>query len=386
MKALPATLAAIAIAVVAGFTGYQIGRSSGGTPVAEQSADLPPASTSRQVTRSTSGFRKSDIPAFRARLAQEANPLRRFQDALEYMEDWVSADPEDALAWLMEQPRSERRDEVIRLAIGQFAESDPKAAAIWAHGNLTGDALNNSLILITEEWALRNGAEAADWLNTLPPSHERDAALEGTFFVWAANHPEAAVSHLASHPPEDELATILRYATYAGWAKSNPENAVRASLESSRRHGDPNQFASTLANWATIDLPASSDWLLENLPVGPERSASVLELAGMYASLSPQAGVTWLDRLESGSEREAAANKLASEWAATDPVEAAKWSAAQTVAPLDGDTVSEIVHCLLMEDDEAFETWRSGLSPGPLKTAADELAATMDSPDEDEDE
>lgn len=387
MKVLPATIAALVIALGSGFIGYQIGR---GTPSPAPSADdgttVSPASGKRPARPVATGFRKSDIPAFRAKLAKESNPLNRFRDALEHLEGWVAADPEDALAWLREQPRSERRDEVIGIALSQYAEQDPKAAATWAEANLSGNDLNNTLLLIIEEWAVQDGAGAADWLNTRPQSHERDAALEGTLFTWAANEPEAAVAYLQQHPGGGELSSILRYATFAGWAKTDPENAVRASLQSSRLHQDPEQFANTLANWATIDLPASSDWLLAHLSDGPERAAAVLEIAGMYADQSPESGIEWLDRLEPGKERESAANKLISEWASSDPAAASDWAVKQNSATLTDETIREITHGFLIRDSERFESWRATLPEGPLKSYANLVAeASMDDDEEDAD-
>ena len=380
MKALPASLAAVAIALVSGFAGYRIGQSS--SPAGHSGAvtsPSPDSQTKRSERPATSGLRKQDIPAFRLELSKESNPLKRFRSALDHLEDWVKADPADALAWLKEQPRSERRDEVIGLALTQFSEQDPAAAAAWAEANLTGNDLNNSVLLIIEEWAVQNGAEAADWLHSRPASHERDAALEGTLFTWSANDPEAAIAYLEKNPGEGELASILRYATYAGWAKSDPENAVRASLESSRRHQDPEQFANTLANWATIDLPASSEWLSNNLPDGPERAAAVVELAGMYAEQSPESGISWLNRLKPGPEQETAANKLIAEWASSDPSAAADWAVKQKLAPLTRDTIQELTHGFLIRDPDAFDAWRASLPAGPLKDYADAVS----SPEED---
>lgn len=383
MKAATATAAALGIALAAGLTGYQIGRSSAPAAATESKAPTGQESSQRRPA-TTTGFRKSDIPAFRARLAAETDPLVRFRDALRHMEDWVNADPADALAWLLEQPRSERRDEVIQLALAQYAEINPKSAAAWAQANLKGDQLNNNLLLIVEEWAVQNGTEAADWLNSLPPSDERDGALEGTFFTWAANHPEAAVAYLGKNPGEGEMAAVLRLATYAGWAKSDPENAVSASLESSRQHNDPAQFANTLANWATVDLPASSDWLLANLPDGPQRRAALGELAGMYADQSPKAGLAWLERLRPGTERTEAANAFAAEWASGDPAAAAAWAAKQPADTITPDTIAAIAHNFALQDGDAFDKWRATLPAGPLKHTADQLATHTEQEDDGE--
>ena len=196
----------------------------------------------------------TDLTRLQSELDAETDPLKRFNLALKSMEAWVNADPKAALAWLRSQQPSGRRDEVIHRALQQYAGNDPKGAAEWARDNLSGIDLNNTLIRICEQWSRANGREAAEWTSALPPSQARDAALEGLTFSWASQDPAAALEYLKTANLDPTLASILRYAAYAGWAKTDPQNAVRESLQSSRAFNDPEQFANTLANWATIDV------------------------------------------------------------------------------------------------------------------------------------
>ena len=88
----------------------------------------------------------------------------------------------------------------------------------------------NAIIAIAENWALENGSEAAGWFLALPASQERSAALENIFFAWASNEPAAALDYLKSASGTGELSPTLTRATLAGWAKSDPQAAVAASL------------------------------------------------------------------------------------------------------------------------------------------------------------
>lgn len=309
-----------------------------------------------------------DSAKLRAKLDAEKNALTRFKMAEQQLEAWVAKDPRDALAWLASQPPSGRRDDVIRMALNQYAETDAKGAADWALHHLTGDDLNNTLIAIAEGWAQENGSEAAAWFLALPATAERDGAIENMFFAWASNEPAAALAFLESNPGTGDLTPTLRRAALAGWAKSDPQAAVAASLALSRTNNDTAQFANTLANWATMDLEGSSQWLLANLPAGHERTAAAQELAIIFAQQSPEAGIAWLGKLATGPERDAAASSLTAGWARSAPEEAAKWAASQNSSNLSEEAIAEIAQNFLLKNATAFQAWRTALPDGPLKT------------------
>ena len=365
-------IAAIALTgIIAGTAGYQIGLRR--TPQSAASVETTPPRTNAGTERRIV-LNPTDLTKLRAELDGETEPLKRFNHALKNMEAWVNADPKGALAWLRSQQPSGRRDEVIHRALQQYASNNPQEAAEWAKDNLTGIDLNNTLIRICEQWSRTNGREAAEWTSALPPSHARDAALEGLTFAWASQDPAAALEYLKASQVDPTLASILRYAAYAGWAKTDPVNAVRGSLESSRVFNDPGQFANTLANWATIDVAAAGKWLLEN-PLNPtEKTLAAKELAGIYANHSPQAGIAWINQLE-GADKKAALGEFADGWASSDPSSAAQWAATLPAGSLDDDAVAKILHGFLSDDHAAFEKWRDSLTDGPLKQQALKVAA-----------
>jgi hypothetical protein len=291
------------------------------------------------------------------------------------MESWVKRDPRGALDWIKSQQASARRKEVMRLAIGQFAESDPKGAAEWVLANLSGVDLHNTLIQISAPWSRINGPEAVNWLSGIPASKQRDAALESAFFGWGSVDPIAAVAYADEKNQDKKMASVLRRASYAGWAKSDPVAAVSASLDSSRGHGDMTQFANTLANWATVDLAASSEWLMKNVSSPNERTEAVLELSTIFARQSPDAGLEWIGGLPDEKEQQLASNQFAMDWASIDASASAKWAAAQAPDLLSNETQMEILMGFLAEDSEAFQQWRNTLPEGPLKDQATKLVA-----------
>lgn len=383
MSNINQTAAGLVIAIVFGSGGYLVGKrnSPNKLPVeAVRQGGGSVASTQENPIRT--GSQAIDPKVLRARLDAEKNPLTRFKLALENLESWVAKNPKDALDWLASQPPSDRREEVIRMALNQFSEIDAKGAADWAMANLSGVDLNNSLIAIAENWATQNGSEAASWFLARPPSRERNGALEHIFFAWASNEPAAALEYLGKSSGLGDLASAGRRAAMAGWAKTDPEAAVAASLASSRSNNDPAQFANTLANWATMDLEGSSQWLLANLPAGTERTVAAEELATIFAQQSPEAGVAWLDKLGAGVERDTAASSLVAGWSRSAPAEAANWAATQSSSKLSGEAVSQVANNFMRKDPAAFEAWRSTLADGPLKKLVNQTGSQEDAGDD----
>lgn len=311
----------------------------------------------------------------RAKLEREVNPLARYKLAMDHMEAWVTGDPRGALDWIKSQQLSVRRKEVMRLALAQFAESDPKGAAEWVMANLSGVELHNSLIQISGPWSRINGLESANWLSGLTASKQRDAALESALFGWGTVDPVAAVEYVGAKVSDKGLASALKRASYAGWAKSDPLVAVSASLESSRGHGDMTQFANTLANWATVDLAASSEWLMKNVSNPNERVEAVLELSTIYARQSPDAGLEWIGGLSDQNERRLASNQFAVDWASVDSAASAKWASEQASGLLSDQAQIEILQSYLVDDATAFDQWRRSLPEGALKQKAADLVA-----------
>ncbi len=364
---------ALLIALVCGWSGYALGvrKVDRGVSLGTGGADDRDNKSSRELRS-----KAIDVASVKREIDAEKSQLGRFKIAQQHLERWVAKDPVGALNWLASEPPSYRKQELIRLALKQFSETDGKGAAEWALENLKGVELHNGLIAVANEWALQNGREAAAWFLALPETQERDAAVENMMFVWGTNEPKAALDFVAEQRNLEDFASILRRASLAGWSKSDPEGAVAASLEISQNQNDPAQFANTLANWATVDLESSSDWLLQNVEKGNARNLAATEMGVIFAQQSPQDGLAFLGKLNAGEERDAAGNAFAAEWSAAGAGDAAKWAVDQKAINLGDEAAYEISVNFFGQDPEGFAKWKASLPPGNLKNAA-ELAGKL---------
>lgn len=368
MKPAGIATGAVVIALAAGAAGFVIGRSS--APMRQTEAmTARDAASPRSEKPARPALSAPELHGLRGELDREKDPLQRFRTATRNLEAWINTDPQGALAWLKAQEATSRRDEIIRMALAQFAENDPKGAAEWSLAQLEGTDLNNTLLGIAETWATQNGREAAEWFFALPAGKIRDGAIEHLVFQWACDDPQAVIAYLKENPAAEALSPTLRRAAYAGWAKTDPQGAAAASLESSRVHGDPEQFANTIANWATLDPAASSQWLMKHVSRESERMPAILQLADIFPHQSPEAGLAWLETLQA-SEKPAAINQFAAAWAESDAPSAAAWLARSAPRDLAPEASTAILQGFFSKDSEGFFKWRDSLPEGPLKTQA----------------
>jgi hypothetical protein len=379
MKPATAVCSGCVIALLAGGAGFQLGSRASVLEIPTSPAQTNAGDAAREA--SVKRPRHQDLKELERSLDAESDSLLRFSKALPHMETWVEADPEAALAWLLRQATTARRNEVIRLALGQWAEKAPRDAADWALHHWKGIDQKNILIQIAEQWAQSEPSSAARWFAGMENRALRTGPLEGLFFLWGAQDAASARAYLEGPELASEDRAIVTQAMLAGWAKSDPVGASHASLATSRRVGNPGLFANTLANWAAVDVAASAAWLDQHVRSGPERIAAIPELAGMFAHHDPTAGRAWIDRLPE-TERPVALNALATAWAQDDPGAAAMWLAQSGghASRLDAQHLAEIIIGFHAADEPSFRQWLGALPDGPLKQQALELSRPADEP------
>lgn len=164
--------------------------------------------------------------------------------------DWARKDPEAALAWAQLQPGTDPiREEALTDACFQIAQSDPKRAVMlagqfklnrdsvlqplaqqWAAQDLPtacawvaeqqDDDQRNALATgVTFIWSQTEPASAAQYvLNQMTPGSSQDAAVLMVLHQWATKDPAAAAAWVEQFPPgpmremaSDELAGLARH-------------------------------------------------------------------------------------------------------------------------------------------------------------------------------
>jgi hypothetical protein len=98
------------------------------------------------------------------------------------VQQWSGYDFDAALAWTNARPPGAQRDDLLqRLIYVRAAAGDPAAAArLVSESPLAGEARTAAIASVAQEWAIRDGAAALEWLRSLDRESTEGAIAEIT--------------------------------------------------------------------------------------------------------------------------------------------------------------------------------------------------------------
>lgn len=277
--------------------------------------------------------------------------------------DWVSKDPDQALAWMrgLSDPLQRRR--VEDMAFSQRIATDPAAGLKEASQLPAGQ---RQLRQTTEAIASLSrtdptGARAA--VDTLPTPYARQKALAALAGSLSFSEPAAAVrlipdidwKSLSTHniesswtyaSPDGGSKSVGFTEGYAlqplvdGLMSSAPKATAEALVALPEESGAP--VTAAIQKWAALEPEAASAWLKE-LPAGPARDQGIEGLTNWLVNENPEpdyaSALAWADSA-SAEAREAFSINILQNWKARDPAAAA---AAVANLPLDEARKAEIL-------------------------------------------
>jgi hypothetical protein len=180
---------------------------------------------SRALNSISQAWAGSD-PEFAVAFLQQNRPEALREWGSQAASSWAATDPERALAWIQSTP-PDLREHLTNQALQSIAREDP-VKALDHLDLLTGNAERQNFLRNTiTELARQDVTLASERVSAMPPSLDRDAAIQGLF------HPAYEIE------PDSALA----------WANSVTEPSMRESLV---RNG--------LENWLQSDPAAAEDW------------------------------------------------------------------------------------------------------------------------------
>jgi hypothetical protein len=168
---------------------------------------------------------------------------------------WLDSAPDDALGWARGLPAGQNRSVALgtmaaalaktdaAAAQRLFTELDPFGQAIagtsiaevlsqqsiagalqWAATLPEGQARIDAYGRVAIEWARKDVAGGAAWLNALAPGPARDRAIEGYTSVIMDAKPDYAVTWLTAVQDDQHRAQLLETA-YSSWLRNDPAKA-----------------------------------------------------------------------------------------------------------------------------------------------------------------
>jgi hypothetical protein len=115
---------------------------------------------------------------------------------------WARSDPQEAFTWAQKLPESTAKNSTLSIIIGAMAGRDPQqaasrvaaAAAAWAGSLPEDEARASAFRSIARTWTGQDLGKAANWLDGLPASESRDAAVSAFTNQVSDSDPEGAVA------------------------------------------------------------------------------------------------------------------------------------------------------------------------------------------------
>jgi DNA polymerase IIIc chi subunit len=246
-----------------------------------------------------------------------ADSAARWQLQSAIVAAWANDEPERAFAHVAAMPASWQRDELLQLATTELARSDPRLALeMVAAVDVSQPQMFE--LLIANEWSKFDPAGAAQWVEALPRRRQARLAYQ------------IADAFVAQQPGE-ALAWALRISRTPGrnlWshmigllAQQNPQEALRIAKAAESPAQRSRAMAAALRTIAAQD-PALAISYLEDIPAGPERAQTAVEIAIKMAETSPETALEWVASLSDRQARMMVIMNLSSRMAWED-VEAA---------------------------------------------------------------
>lgn len=200
------------------------------------------------------------------------------------------ADKREVLNWARNLPEGETRNRTVNSLFGAWARED-SAAALQALFSLGPDEKSNALQGIANGWSRSAPADAVTWAASLPSGSDRDNAMRTTITMWANSSP-AAAANFVGRLPEAERAGIMGImvgqwasrdaASAAAWlqrqpagkpkdeglkelaqkiAEEDPETAISWANSISDTEARTSQTERIARNWLRHDPVAARKWI-----------------------------------------------------------------------------------------------------------------------------
>lgn len=313
---------------------------------------------------------------------QQAACLDSEQDKLDFLRgiygEWSNTDPLAALDYAKSSfPAGLARSETIGIAVNKWAAKDPRAAWMWADGNLSGPLKEQAFTDVLTGWTRKAPAAAAQWLASAGVKSQ--PLVSAVARTWAEQDPQAAVAWAESLPDKSaQQSTIV--ATAGPWLTEHPQEAAEHFTPEVSK-ADGGILATVIADiWGTTDPAATSVWISQ-LPPGPGKDEAAATLATVWAASDIHAAVNWCDAITDAGVRKQVITHIATTWGAIEPDSALEWLSSLP-SSLASDGVVGAYNSWAATDATGLRDWLDASPPAPemdvARTALAEVLAATD--------
>lgn len=212
-----------------------------------------------------------------------------------------------------------------------LAEADQTLAVRWAESLPKGEAKENSLSTIFDQWAGVDPLEAVAYGLTIENDSLRRRSLGRALDQWGRDDAVPAmtwaVENLSAKDQDELIPRLLgRWADEdvegaAEWVAALPDGGLRDS-----------SVSSLVSSWARRDLAAAGEFL-KTVPKGKGRDSAVSDYAALAYDTDPEAALAWAESISDESTRFEQVKHLAREYLRHDPEKARRWISNSSLPP-----------------------------------------------------
>ncbi len=243
----------------------------------------------------------------------------------------ASSDPEAALRFALEQPKSAEHEGMIANVIDSWAGEDPRAAAdALAHMK---DPPERALIGVARNWVNVDPKAALRWAEDLPAGDARTTVLSQLSSSWAEHDPQAAAEYADRENNKDAVVEPART-----WATNDPLAALNWLDSRHSKVGRDEAVDATISYWAAVDQRRALEWT-NNQPAGETKDRALRRIGEEMAYQEPAKAVYVVMGMRPGDERAQQLLNVYDSWHASDSEAAAAWLATVHLPPKELDAI-----------------------------------------------
>lgn len=285
-------------------------------------------------------------------VAEAANAARRHEMLQHLMSALSLRDPRAAFDMGIEHQLF-RDGKGVHLLFLNLGESDPLVAADLIDKLPLSSQRQESSIAVAAAWAKKDPQAALQWVEKLTPSSLRERCQSAALEQFALTDPSAALE-LAVKAPALKSAGFLSV-VLSSWARTDPSAAAEAarSLPEGRLR---DQALASLGTALAGKDPAMAAELLDDINPGPQAHALASSMAAEWSEIDAPATLRWIETLPE-SLREKALEASLARLANNAPELAAEFAESATATPALADHIGFIASAMASKDPEAALKW-----------------------------
>ncbi len=303
-----------------------------------------------------------------------SDPQQRGHEFGRRLREWLTQDPEAALAYVKNLPRSSPEYTLgQRLIVLAAAQRDPEAAVRLAAELATTREQQLIFSELFAQFVADVPSTAVRRLAAVPAGPARENAVRALAEGWARNDFNAALTWARTITgPEREIAL---QSAISELLPTDPLRAIQLAQES-LAGGSFDRLMAQAVHQLIVTDPPSAAALVPHLPGGEAQTLAAADVARALAAKDPSGALAWARTLAEGMARDVAVARAVEALAATDPAAAGREVLSLPPGETQRHAAQAVATALAANNPEQALRWAQELPPGEARGAA--LSAATD--------